>query len=266
MATNRYPYLEGRSRKLTLAAVMAIFSPVLRVELPDRLAAVPDPAIFAINHNASLESVAVPSALIHHRAGRPIHFMIDWMFLHLPLVGWIMRQVEPIPVFTKPARWRIGETYRRRQLRRSPVAEALAMLATGRSVGVFPEGTRNRDPRRLLRARAGLGRLILGSQAPVVPIGIEYPARHRSGRVPRLGRMVVRVGEPLDFGPQRTRLQLRRMGGSLPRAETRLLRDLSDETTDRVMRAIAALCRKEYPFPAPPSHMPPTSGPGGSSS
>ena len=109
MATNRYPYLEGRSRKLTLAAVMAIFSPVLRVELPDRLAAVPDPAIFAINHNASLESVAVPSALIHHRAGRPIHFMIDWMFLHLPLVGWIMRQAAQGPDLPPDRRGAAGE-------------------------------------------------------------------------------------------------------------------------------------------------------------
>jgi 1-acyl-sn-glycerol-3-phosphate acyltransferase len=41
---------------------------------------------------------------------------------------------------------------------------------------VFPEGTVNRNPRRLLVGRVGMSRLSLETGAPIVPIGIRFPA------------------------------------------------------------------------------------------
>jgi 1-acyl-sn-glycerol-3-phosphate acyltransferase len=52
-------------------------------------------------------------------------------------------------------------------------ARALDRLLAGRSVGIYPEGTVNRDPERLLRGRLGAARLSLEAGIPVVPVGIR---------------------------------------------------------------------------------------------
>ncbi|HEX2225391.1 MAG TPA: lysophospholipid acyltransferase family protein, partial [Thermoanaerobaculia bacterium] len=176
------PALQGRRRRALARLVMLTCGGLVEVEGAGRLRGLPEPAIFALNHSNSFESVLVPTTLIWLRGGRPLHFLIDWMFLHLPLLGWLLRQCEPIPVYSKPAKGRWREEQRLEQLK-APVLDAcLARLATGGSLGIFPEGTRNRDPRRLLRARAGLGELILRTDVPVVPVGIHYPAAERLGR------------------------------------------------------------------------------------
>ena len=134
------------------------------------------------------ESLAAPAALLWLRRGRMIHFLIDWMYLHLPGIGWLMRQSDPIPVYGKPARWRLGERHRRERLRRPIVEACLERLAAGGSLGIFPEGTRNRSTEHLLPGRPGLGEVVLRSSVPVVPVGLRFPAAERLGRPPRLGR------------------------------------------------------------------------------
>jgi 1-acyl-sn-glycerol-3-phosphate acyltransferase len=197
------PEMSGRARRAAVKIVLLTLGRLVRVEHPERLARVPEPAIFALNHSNSFESVVVPAALMHLRGGRQIHFLVDWMFLRLPGLGWLIRQCEPIPVYTKPARWRLGEAHRRARMKRPVLDACLERLAAGGSLGLFPEGTRNRDPRLLLRGRGGLGELVLRSDAPVVPVGIHYPAAAGLGRAPRLGRLVLRVGEPLEFHAER---------------------------------------------------------------
>jgi 1-acyl-sn-glycerol-3-phosphate acyltransferase len=232
---------------MLLRALVRLYRPLVRVEDPGRNAELDDPLIFAFNHNNAFESLGVPAMLIHRRGGRLIHFMVDWMFLHLPVVGWVIRQMDPIPVFTKPARFRIGERYRlaRRQL--SPVEGCLDRLGRGGSVGVFPEGTRNPRPDILLRGRAGIGHLILASAVPVVPVGIEFTGTVRNGRVPRAGRMTVRVGSRLLFSEER-RAFLRITHRDRDRhAIVREARHLSWRVIDTTMNALAPLCAKRYP-------------------
>jgi 1-acyl-sn-glycerol-3-phosphate acyltransferase len=235
--TAELPALPKRRRALARAAMLAVGG-LVEVEEPERLAALPEPAIFALNHSNSFEAFAVPLALIWHRGGRPVHFLADWMYLHLPLVGWLLRQAEPIPVYTKPQRWRLMESHRREQARRRPVLDAtLDRLETGASVGLFPEGTRNRDPERLLRGRGGLGELVLRSEAPVIPTGIRYPARERLGRVPIAGRIHLHLGAPLDFQDERARAS--RCSGGERRALVRRI-------VARVMAELAVLSGKTY--------------------
>lgn len=249
MTVDRYPYLSTRRQRLALRAVMATAGRLVEVEQPEEVRGLPDPAIFALNHNNSFESVVVPSTLIHHRQGRLIHFMVDWMFLHIPVVGWVMRQNEPVPVYTKPARWRVAESYRLARRDRSPVDACLSLLTAGESVGVFPEGTRNPRPDRLLRGRAGVGRLVLMSDAPVVPVGIRFPVAERTGRIPPVGRMRIRVGRPLLFGNERAAVRdgLAAGGGERPQ----VLRSAGAEVVDRIMRALSDVCSKRYPYTAP---------------
>lgn len=77
---------------------------------------------------------------------------------------------------------------------------ALAVLARGEAFGIYPEGTRSRD-RRLYRGRTGVAHLALTAKVPVVPVGLRDTEKLQpiGSRVPRLVRVSVRFGAPLDF-------------------------------------------------------------------
>ena len=77
---------------------------------------------------------------------------------------------------------------------------ALDLLNGGQLFGIYPEGTRSPDGR-LYRGRTGIGYLALNSGAPVIPvamIGTEriLPPGHR---IPRPGKIEIRIGEPITF-------------------------------------------------------------------
>ena len=221
----------GRARDGALRALLAAFGRMLEIEGGEKLSAEPAPVIFALNHGNAAEALLAPAALIWLSGGRPVHFLADWMYLELPLVGRLLRLAEPIPVFGKPARWRWREEVRRAGLAEPPLERALAFLERGESVGIFPEGTRNGDPDRLRPGRLGLGELALRSTASIVPVGLHYPAAARLGRIPRLGRTILRIGEPLAFAAEREQLRLAAFERSARRALARAV----------VSRTLAAL-------------------------
>ena len=82
-----------------------------------------------------------------------------------------------------------------------------------------------------------MNRLIwLRSSAPVVPVGIHYPAAARLGRPPRLGRTVLRPGLPLAFEEERAAAT-----GLVPRERLALAR----QVVGRVMAELAELSGKK---------------------
>jgi 1-acyl-sn-glycerol-3-phosphate acyltransferase len=76
---------------------------------------------------------------------------------------------------------------------------ALGVLAAGGAFGIYPEGTRSRDGR-LYRGRTGIAQLALTSGAPIVPVGLIDTERLQpvGSNRPRLVRITVRFGEPID--------------------------------------------------------------------
>jgi 1-acyl-sn-glycerol-3-phosphate acyltransferase len=74
------------------------------------------------------------------------------------------------------------------------------VLDEGHLLGIYPEGTRTADGR-LYRGRVGVARMALESAAPVIPVAMmatyetQPPGRIR----PRLLRVGIRCGQPLDF-------------------------------------------------------------------
>lgn len=74
------------------------------------------------------------------------------------------------------------------------------ILAEGRLLGLYPEGTRSPDGR-LYRGKTGIARMAIESGKPVIPvamIGLFEVAP--PGRIlPKVKRVGLRVGEPLDF-------------------------------------------------------------------
>jgi 1-acyl-sn-glycerol-3-phosphate acyltransferase len=77
---------------------------------------------------------------------------------------------------------------------------ALAALGRGEAFGIYPEGTRSRDGR-LYRGRTGVGHLALTSGAPVVPVGVQGTQNLQpvGASLPRLAKVTVRFGKPLNF-------------------------------------------------------------------
>lgn len=252
----------GRARDGALRALLAAFGRMLEVEGAERLSATSAPVLFALNHGNAVEALFAPAALIWLSGGRPVHFLADWMYLELPLVGRLLRLSEPIAVFGKPARGRWREEVRRAGLAAEPPLErALAQLSRGESVGIFPEGTRNDDPHRLRPGRLGLGELALASTAAIVPVGLYYPAALRLGRIPRIGRTILRVGEPLDLAAEREQLGAAGFERSTRRAlaravVARTLAALSDLTEKRVAGPAERRARRPRSAAARKAHVP----------
>ncbi|WP_067437322.1 lysophospholipid acyltransferase family protein [Nocardioides jensenii] len=108
---------------------------------------------------------------------------------------------------------------------------ALTVLGRGEAFGIYPEGTRSRDGR-LYRGRTGVAHLALTAGVPVVPVGLRGTADLQpvGSRLPRLAKVRVAVGEPIDFAG--------RFDGA-PSGRARR------QATDEIMDAIAALSGQE---------------------
>jgi len=195
---------------------------------PDR-----DPFILALNHSQRPEAVALPTLAIFSRGGKLIHFMADWPFLMVPFIGLLFRRSGTINIGNKSARpaWLNG--FRRAFVRgRSALVQAEELLATGKPVGIFPEGTINRNPVRLLPGRKGAARLSLDTGVPIVPAGISFPRRRRGCLTGDFMRMAVQIG-PALHPPQLT-------------PSFRTSRELVEEWHRVVMTAIAELSGKAW--------------------
>lgn len=248
-----WPELRDLRQRILLRALLATLGRSVEVEGAEVLAEAGEPAIFALNHNNSVESVLAPAVLIHLRGGRGIHFLTDWMYLHLPLLGSLLRLSAPIPVYNKPARWRFGERLRQAGRCASTVEACVSHLRRGRSIGLFPEGKRNPDPQFLLRGRLGVGEVVLRTGSPVIPVGLHYPAARQLGRAPHFGRLVLRIGDPLRFVAEHQNAR-----HAAPDERHRLVRRVVATT----MEALAALSGKSCP-PATRGRTRPAPEPGG---
>jgi long-chain acyl-CoA synthetase len=148
------------------------------------------PAIFTANHECLLDVVWIIGALPW--VIREKTFAIGKSeLLRNPLVAAILKRSNLIGVE------REGDVV-------DALGAAVAVLRQGCNLVIFPEGTRTRDGR-MGRFKSGIGRLMLETNANVVPVRIQggfaiWPA----GKLPRffLGRSLsvsVRFGQPLTL-------------------------------------------------------------------
>ncbi|ACQ80160.1 phospholipid/glycerol acyltransferase [Beutenbergia cavernae DSM 12333] len=147
------------------------------------------PAIMASNHLAVIDSFFLPLML-----PRSLVFLgkSDYMTgrgVRGRLVAWFMRGVGMIPVD------RTGG-----KASEAALQTGLKRLADGGLFGIYPEGTRSPDGR-LYRGKTGVARLALESGAPVIPVAMVGTnlAQPIGTRIPRLRRIGVVVGTPMDF-------------------------------------------------------------------
>jgi 1-acyl-sn-glycerol-3-phosphate acyltransferase len=76
----------------------------------------------------------------------------------------------------------------------------LGVLAQGEVLGIYPEGTRSPDGK-LYRGRTGVARMVLEGNVPVIPVAMVDTEKVMpiGKRIPKVRRIGVIIGEPLDF-------------------------------------------------------------------
>jgi 1-acyl-sn-glycerol-3-phosphate acyltransferase len=147
------------------------------------------PAIIASNHLSVIDSIYLPLLV-----ARPVSFAAKSEYftgtrLRDRLVGAYLRSTNQISTDRTGGR-----------AAQAMLDAALRHLSSGELFGIYPEGTRSPDGR-LYRGRTGVGYLALHSGAPVVPVAMVGTDRVLAPghRMPRPGRIEIRIGEPLDF-------------------------------------------------------------------
>jgi 1-acyl-sn-glycerol-3-phosphate acyltransferase len=166
--------------------VKAIFRPwiVGRKNVPAEGA-----AIFASNHLSVSDSVFLPLMI-----DRPMSFLAksDY-FTGKGIKGWstrmFMKATGQIPIDRSGGK-----------ASEASLNTGLSVLGRGDLLGIYPEGTRSPDGN-LYRGRTGIARMALEAHVPVIPVVmVDTDTVMPIGRtIPRVGRVGVVIGEPLDF-------------------------------------------------------------------
>ena len=200
--------------------------------------------IYAFNHNNSIEVLMVPVLIIYHLGGRMISFVIDWMYGKVPILGFLMDMTNPVYVYNKrsPLRWL--EAQRKNRHAGSTVERCAEKLRSGQSIGIFPEGTRNRSAEYLLQGKPGIGHIALKTGSSVVPVGIDFECRRRKGRIPVLGRTIVRIGKPLNFRDQSEKYLALLADSSCKSDYSSELNRMAADVTAEIMLSLAELSGK----------------------
>ena len=179
------------------------------------------PAILASNHLAVIDSFFLPLVLPREIVfiGKSEYF--QGVGLKGRMTAGFMRGVGTIPVDRGGGK--ASEAALRTGLRR---------LRDGGLFGIYPEGTRSPDGR-LYRGKTGVARLAIESGAPVIPVAMVGTniAQPIGKRIPKVMRIGIVIGEPLDFS--------RYQGMESDRF---ILRSVTDE----IMYALMSLSGQEY--------------------
>ncbi|WP_406379641.1 lysophospholipid acyltransferase family protein [Streptomyces sp. NBC_01618] len=112
------------------------------------------------------------------------------------------------------------------------IRAGLGVLSRGELLGIYPEGTRSHDGR-LYKGKVGVAVMAIRAQVPVVPCAMvgTFEIQPPGQVVPRIKRVTIRFGEPLDFS--------RYAGLENQKAAIRAV-------TDEIMYAILTLSGQEY--------------------
>jgi 1-acyl-sn-glycerol-3-phosphate acyltransferase len=160
-------------------------------------------AILASNHLSFSDSIFLPLML-----RRPVVFLAKSEYftgkgIKGTLSRWFFKGTGQLPIDRSGGK-----------ASEAALNTGLGVLGQGQLLGIYPEGTRSPDGR-LFRGRTGIARMVLEAKVPVFPVAMIDTEKVQpiGRRFPRIRRIGVVVGEPLDFsrftGMEGDRLVLR---------------------------------------------------------
>jgi len=195
---NWWPHQRGRPFLSAVVRLvnLACHGRVLKIIGQRHIAVDRDPFILALNHSQKIEAPLIGALLGQLRAGKMVRFIADWNLLLVPGVAVLYRAGQVIILDRKPARPAFLNILRPWLTDPVPAAErAEQLIEQGHSIGIYPEGTTNRNPKKLLRGFFGAAQLAMRKGIPVVPAGIRFPFND--------GKRPITEFEPMEieFGP-----------------------------------------------------------------
>lgn len=147
--------------------------------------------VLAPNHLSYVDPFMIGHWMVAH--GIPPRYLIKDPLFRVPVIGWILRHVDQIPV------------YRGTGAAADSLLAAVEAVNAGKVITIYPEGTMTRDPAGWpMSGRDGAVRTAHAAGVPLVPIAqwgpqeIMWPYRREFRLLPRK-TMQVLVGEPLDL-------------------------------------------------------------------
>lgn len=176
------------------------------------------PVIIASNHLSFSDSIFMPLVV-----PRKVTFLAKSEYFTSPGPKGLLKKLTFIALGQVPVDRSGG--------RRSEAAliTGLKVLAEGKCLGIYPEGTRSPDGR-LYKGRTGIARLAIESGAPIIPVAMFNTEKIQpTGTVvPKVMRVEMIFGEPMYFDGDSTDLLH--------------LRDV----TDKIMSTIQDMSGQEY--------------------
>lgn len=176
------------------------------------------PVIIASNHLSFSDSIFMPLVV-----PRKVTFLAKSEYFTSPGAKGLLKKVTFKALGQVPVDRSGG--------RRSEAAmiTGLQVLAQGKCLGIYPEGTRSPDGR-LYKGRTGIARLAIESGAPVIPVAMSNTDKIQpTGKlIPNLHRVGMIFGEPMYFEGDSTDLQYLRT------------------VTDHIVAKIAHMSGQEY--------------------
>jgi 1-acyl-sn-glycerol-3-phosphate acyltransferase len=145
--------------------------------------------ILASNHLSFIDSIFLPLVV-----SRRVSFLAkSEYFTGKGLKGWATRQfltaAGQIPIDRSGGK-----------ASEDSLNTGLRILGSGGVLGIYPEGTRSPDAK-MYRGRTGVARMVLEAGVPIVPVAMidTEKAMPTGTRIPKVRRVGIIIGEPLDF-------------------------------------------------------------------
>jgi 1-acyl-sn-glycerol-3-phosphate acyltransferase len=142
-------------------------------------------AVLVIGNHVGTVEPALTGVFIPRR---DVYYMAKKELFRAPFLGWLFRQNHAFPVVRHTAD-------------RAALRSALAVLAEGHVLLVYPEGTRSWDGHLVGEIQAGAGFIARHSGALVVPVASWGSERviPRGAWIPRRADVELRIGEPFHL-------------------------------------------------------------------
>jgi 1-acyl-sn-glycerol-3-phosphate acyltransferase len=147
------------------------------------------PVILASNHLSFSDSIFLPL-----QSRRPVVFLAKSEYftgkgIKGALTRWFFKSTGQLPIDRSGGK-----------ASEASLNTGLSVLGQGQVLGIYPEGTRSPDGR-LYRGRTGIARMVLEAKVPVVPVAMIDTEKVQpiGKRLPRIRRIGIVVGTPLDF-------------------------------------------------------------------
>ncbi|MQA09224.1 MAG: 1-acyl-sn-glycerol-3-phosphate acyltransferase [Pseudonocardiaceae bacterium] len=185
-------------------------------------------ALLVMNHVSHLDPAV--DAVFVHRNRRVPRFMAKDSLFKVPIFGKILGGSGGIPV------------YRGTADARQSLSAAREALQSDKIVLIYPEGTITKDPDGWpMRARTGVARLALDTDAPIIPVArwgtnFIWDGYHKRFRPLPRKTVYVTVGEPMDLSAYRDKPQ-----------SNEVLREVTDLLMNRVRELLAEVRQEQAP-------------------